>query len=886
MTESALADPSSISITAEKRPESTLARITKYTLVRLVVLGLTVAVTVYVTILIANMGGYVDEIVRARIDVGLGMAIQGGWLREYTPEERAEIFAQAQQSAYEAAGLNQPFLLRTFRWLGAGLTLNWGETVLGLGFYYRQGPVRYIILNMLPRTLLLFGVANFLLFFITVFLALGLSGKYGSWLDRLTMGLTPLSAAPPWAYGVILMAISLKLRSFGLFGGTFDAWPTELRFSFILILLKHMSLPALAIFVSKFFQSVYLWRTVFMVYYEEDYVEMARAKGLPPRMLERRYLLRPALPNVVTGFALILVNLWQEMILLEMFFNVEGVGRLFGHAIQRFDTPLIVALVTVFAYLLAITVFVLDISYALLDPRVRVTGGSQTLRTAARGARWGFRLFARKGTPAGQRLPEPDRLRGDPARGRTAISLRGRVTPRRRVSPGEWLAGIRPVVAQVARSPMAVVGLIIVAGLVGVSIYTMITMPLDEAIALWRNEDQVWDRTPENALPVWVNLFRRNDLPTNLEMSSLDGTASKTRSFFSEDMDEIVITFPFEYRFEEFPRELVIYFDAEYVEKSPHVSVTWLTPDGREINITSMALPASAGIGYHFGQDERLLRRLRGVAPEQALFADPSSETPVPLQGNYELRISGLMFEEESDLDADFVLYGKVYGLAGTDPDRRDLMVALQWGTPIALAFGILAAISTSVATMLIAAVGSWFGGRVDGLIQRITEVNMILPFLPVSLMIYTMYSKRFWVILGVTVLLNIFGSGIKSYRAIFLQIKESPFIEAARAYGASNRRIIVRYMIPRIAAVLIPQLVILIPSYIFLEAALAFLGLSDPVLPTWGKLIYAALSYGLFTTSYHTVLIPAALLMLTGYAFAMIGFALERTLHPRLREI
>lgn len=111
--------------------------------------------------------------------------------------------------------------------------------------------------------------------------------------------------------------------------------------------------------------------------------------------------------------------------------------------------------------------------------------------------------------------------------------------------------------------------------------------------------------------------------------------------------------------------------------------------------------------------------------------------------------------------------------------------------------------------------------------------------------MVYTLYSKRFWVILGVTVLLSIFGAGFKNYRAIFLQFKEAPYTEAARTYGASDWRIIFRYLVPRIGALLIPQLVISIPSYVFLEARLAFLEVSDPVLPTWGKLIVDALTYG-----------------------------------------
>ena len=84
-------------------------------------------------------------------------------------------------------------------------------------------------------------------------------------------------------------------------------------------------------------------------------------------------------------------------------------------------------------------------------------------------------------------------------------------------------------------------------------------------------------------------------------------------------------------------------------------------------------------------------------------------------------------------------------------------------------------------------------------------------------------------------------------------------------------------YLIPRIIPVLVPQLVILVPSYVFLEATLAFLGVSDPVLPTWGKLIVEGLSSGLHSGAYHLVLEPLSLLLLVGLAFVMVGHALER---------
>jgi peptide/nickel transport system permease protein len=94
-------------------------------------------------------------------------------------------------------------------------------------------------------------------------------------------------------------------------------------------------------------------------------------------------------------------------------------------------------------------------------------------------------------------------------------------------------------------------------------------------------------------------------------------------------------------------------------------------------------------------------------------------------------------------------------------------------------------------------------------------------------------------------------------------------------------------YIVPRAVPVLVPQFVTLIPSFVFLEATLAVLGLGDPILPTWGKVMEDAYSRGaLFSGHYYWVLQPAVLLMLSGLGFTMLGFTLDRIFNPRLREM
>jgi peptide/nickel transport system permease protein len=136
--------------------------------------------------------------------------------------------------------------------------------------------------------------------------------------------------------------------------------------------------------------------------------------------------------------------------------------------------------------------------------------------------------------------------------------------------------------------------------------------------------------------------------------------------------------------------------------------------------------------------------------------------------------VEGITFEPEADINGELVILGRVYGLMGSDFDRRDLTIPLMWGIPLALAFGMVGAVTTSLLSMIFAALSAWFGGWVDSLVQRLTEINLILPALAIAMTIYLLYSKSIWVILLVFVLLSIFGVGVKNYRSIFMQSKEA----------------------------------------------------------------------------------------------------------------
>lgn len=431
--------------------------------------------------------------------------------------------------------------------------------------------------------------------------------------------------------------------------------------------------------------------------------------------------------------------------------------------------------------------------------------------------------------------------------------------------------------------PSAIVGLLIVFLLIFTAVYAMVTIPYTEAIRLWRGGEEVWYQNPKFAPPAWINLFSSKKYSESFAVKSSDETMTKEVTPGAQGTATMTISYTFDYSYDYYPQDLILYLTSNYNEKQPFVSVEWVTPDDRKIRIVNTAM--SRKQTYRFSQDAKLKTRLKTKEVIPALFSDP--ETGELLRGKYQLLITGATFEPDSDLDVEFVSHGQVYGLAGTDQARRDLIVPLLWGAPVALAFGLIASLGTSVLTMIIAAVGTWYGGWVDELIQRITEINLVLPFLSILIMIGTFYSRSIWVILGATILLSIFTGAIKTYRSIFVQVKESAYIEAARAYGASSPRIVFSYLIPRMIPLLIPGLVSSVPVFVFLEASLALLGLGDPVLPTWGKIIQDANANGaLYRGYYYWILEPATLLMITGLGFAMLGFALDRIFNPKLRDV
>jgi peptide/nickel transport system permease protein len=577
---------------------------------------------------------------------------------------------------------------------------------------------------------------------------------------------------------------------------------------------------------------------------------------------------------------------------------VKALPNFWGEAFFPGEVSIILSVVVLFAYLLGLIVLVLDATYAILDPRLRLgqsmnghTGyRSNTVdRSAHIGRRWKrtVRRQAHKTTHHRQSLP---------------ISLRVQLLfANLKLGLKQSWGWLQNLFREIRKYPSAILGLSIICIFVGASIYTVIAFPYLEIGTEWRGSSiRGQSYLPKNVPPEWINWFRLDNYPTTTVLSQENGNLEKTVETSASGFPEIHFRGEIDYDYTTFPQDLYLYIDTSFQEKRPHLLITWITPDGREITPKSPTF--EDGEVYDFSEYVQPRRELRanenwqkwflteGDNPTPTfyyLFADPDADTPRALPGIYQIEITAKTFETDNDVSVEVLLFGRVHGLAGTDYLRRDLTVPLLWGLPFTLAFGVTGAILTTILAMIIAAGGVWFGGWLDASIQRITEANMILPVLAVGILVFAYYGISLWVIMGVIILLNVFGSPTKAFRAAFLQVREAPYIEAARAYGASNTRIIFKYMIPKIVPVLIPQLVMLIPALVFLEATLGIFNVFDPRYPTWGRVIYEAITRAaLWGGSAYWYLEPIVLLLLLGVAFALLGFALERILNPRLQDM
>jgi peptide/nickel transport system permease protein len=398
-------------------------------------------------------------------------------------------------------------------------------------------------------------------------------------------------------------------------------------------------------------------------------------------------------------------------------------------------------------------------------------------------------------------------------------------------------------------------------------------------------------------MPVWVNMLGLN-LPEHLIMTAKD--ADKT-SLLEGGVRIESHSYNFNFNYDSYPSDFMVMYSAKYGNIQPAVQIDVIRPDGNEFQIYFASLPPSQNESNEFSTrifstDRLIADSLAGYSnlfaytidptrPQVMIFSD--TEENKVLKGRYVIRKTFYLFNpSDTVVDSGVILGGKVYGIMGTDDLRRDLAIGLLWGAPVALFIGLTVSVAAVFIGLLYGIFAGYKGNRTDEGLMRINDVFYSLPTLPLLVILSVTIGRSIFLITGFLVIFSWVGMA-KVSRSLALQIKNLQYIEAAKLMGQSDTKIIFKHIIPQLLPLTFASIAIAVPSAILGEAALSFLGLGDPSIPTWGQILHDAHSAGAMSRGLWWWIVPPGLMIaITGLAFVLIGNALDKIVNVRSRRI
>ncbi|MBN1148793.1 MAG: ABC transporter permease [Anaerolineales bacterium] len=221
--------------------------------------------------------------------------------------------------------------------------------------------------------------------------------------------------------------------------------------------------------------------------------------------------------------------------------------------------------------------------------------------------------------------------------------------------------------------------------------------------------------------------------------------------------------------------------------------------------------------------------------------------------------------------------------LLGRDDAGKDVLSLLIYGARVSLIVGFTASFMSMFIGTTVGLAAGYYGGRIGNLLMRFVDFLMVIPDLPLMLVIIAVTGRGLGNIILVIGLLG-WTYTARLVRSQVLSVKERQYVLRARSIGASNARIIVRHILPQVLPLIITQAVLDISVAILYESTLAFLGLGDPTLISWGMMLNFAFERGVSRGAWWFLLPPGLAIVWVSLSLVLIGNTLDEIVNPRLR--
>ncbi|MGW2344662.1 ABC transporter permease [Streptomyces sp. NPDC001661] len=219
----------------------------------------------------------------------------------------------------------------------------------------------------------------------------------------------------------------------------------------------------------------------------------------------------------------------------------------------------------------------------------------------------------------------------------------------------------------------------------------------------------------------------------------------------------------------------------------------------------------------------------------------------------------------------------------GTDQFGRSVLALLVYGARISLTVGLLAAFLCVAIGTVIGIVAGHFRGWYSTVLMRVTDWFLVMPTLVLAIALATVMDRSMWTVI-IAIGVTTWPTTARLVRAQTLSVEARPYIERARALGGSHSHVMTRHVLPNVMPLVLAQTTMIISSAILTEATLAFLGLSDPTVTSWGGMLQDAREAGAVSAGDWWYLAPPGIaIAIVALSFTLCGRAVESVLNPKL---